>query len=132
MDTIKQLKQRIYRELSKLRSSLTQILKGEDEQPEVIPNIVIAWGDITDESEGLTFDGTLDWQNILDHIINVGITAVLGYTRICKVEDQLDRLRHHLRILNTTIRQYLEHAAGSLDQARQQQGKQAKCSWNVV
>lgn len=132
MDTIKYIKERIYRELTKVRSALSQVLNTEEQEPEVIPNIVVGWGEIAELSDGLQFDGTLAWQSLLDHIINLGLASVLSFTRTCKLEDQLERLRHKLRVLNTIVRQYLEQTTPTFEQFKHNKDVKAKCSWNVV
>lgn len=109
MNTIKYVKTRIYKELSKLRAGLNHLRFTFNEEPEIHSNIIISWGEICDIAGGLVADGSCVWHKFYKHIVNVGIPAVLFSVRTELDEELLEGIRHRLRVINSLARQFIEH-----------------------
>lgn len=135
MNTIKCIKNRIFKELSKLRAGLDYLRYNFEIEPEIHPNIIIHWGEVIDQAGGVIGDGSCIWHKFYKYIVNVGIPSVTFGVRQADSEELLESLRHKLRVVNSLIRQFLEHVESLEPTERCNIGgasRAEKRSWNLT
>jgi len=103
---IQQTIQSTFTALTKLRSTLQYLEHINPIDLGVLPDLIIVWGEIVILTEGLDFDGTLDWAVTVKHIINIGIPTVVNFCRRNQDVTTADVLLQNVRIATRIINKF--------------------------